>query len=371
MIRILFLTRSLNSGGAQRQLTKLVHALDKSCFEVAVAVFYDGGLFWKEMEKAPGVSLFSLGKRGRWDLHRVWSSAREIARTWNPDVIYGFREEGNILALPLARLTRAKIVWGIRRSTKKLPTHDALAFGLFWLGAVMSYAADKVVYNSLCGLETYVNRGYSEYNALIIPNGFDTAYFHPNPEAGKRIRSSWSVSDREFLIGSVGRLDPVKGHEMFLEAAALVAGSHPEARFVIVGKGSDRYLNMLKSRAGHLGVAERMIWAGEYGQMADIYNALDILALCSKEEGCPNVVGEAMACSVPCAAHDVGDAARIIGDAGMVIAPGSIEAMARAWDTRMTLSEDGRRDLGHHARNRIIREYGLESMVARTARLLE
>ncbi len=371
MTRILFITRSLNLGGSQRQLIEIARSLDKSRFEVTVAVFYEGGIFWKDMKGTPGVSLISLGKKSRWDLHRVWSSARGIVRAWHPDVVYGFREEGSILALPLARLSRAKLVWGIRRSSKALPTRDPFAFGLFWLGAAMSYAADKVVYNSLCGLETHANRGYSRHNALVVPNGFDTAHFRLVPKARRRIRSSWSAGHGEVLIGIVGRLDPVKGHDMFLRTAALVAGSHPQARFVIVGKGTDHYLQVLKSRAEYLGVADRVMWAGECSRMVDVYNALDVLALCSSEEGCPNVVGEAMACGVPCAVNDVGDAARMIGDAGMVVAPGSIEAMAHAWCSLMTLSEDDRLALGRRARSRIIREYSLELMVARTERLLE
>ncbi len=105
--------------------------------------------------------------------------------------------------------------------------------------------------------------------------------------------------------------------------------------------------------------------------MADAYNALDILALCSKEEGCPNVVGEAMACGVPCVVTDVGDAAIMVGDTGQVVPPSDSEAMAGAWARLMELSDEDRHRYGLAARNRIIELYSLERMVEQTSNLLE
>jgi glycosyltransferase involved in cell wall biosynthesis len=262
------------------------------------------------------------------------------------------------------------VVWGIRRSTKMLPVTKPIDLGMFALGAMLSHRVDRVVYNSECGRDLHLRRGYCEHNAVVIANGFDTQYFRPDWEVRRRKRATWGVDDEETLIGIIGRIDPVKDHHLFLQTAARIVSEY-RTRFVVVGGGSDSYVKKLQQRAKRLGIEHRVLWVGETDEMVDIYNALDIVALCSKEEGFPNVIGEAMACGVPCIITDVGDAALMVGDTGLVVPPGNSEAMAAAWIKVLNLSADDRHRMGLAARERIAREYGIELMVARTSALLE
>ncbi len=79
MIRLFFLIRSLETGGAERQFIELVKHLDQQRFQVTVATFYDGGALRPYWERVKGMTLVSLGKRGRWDvfgfLLRLWRAA--------------------------------------------------------------------------------------------------------------------------------------------------------------------------------------------------------------------------------------------------------------------------------------------------------
>ena len=77
--------------------------------------------------------------------------------------------------------------------------------------------------------------------------------------------------------------------------------------------------------------------------MRAVYSALDIAVCSSSAEGFPNVVGEAMACTVPCVATDVGDCAAIIGDTGVIVPPGDPVALAAGWQ-RLLAEGRGRRD---------------------------
>lgn len=370
MTRVLFLTRSLNTGGAQRQLTELVRAIDKSRFHITVASFYPGGIFWEEIRGIPGVRIVSLEKRGRWDLFGVWRSALKLLKETRVDVVYGYREGGNLIALPLARVAGAKLIWGIRDSSKRLPS-DLVALGMFGLSAIFSRWADCVIYNSVCGRDIYISRGYCSRNDAVIPNGFDTRRFRPDAMARERQRTAWGIGPREKLIGVIGRLNPVKDHNLFMESAASVSRTYRDVRFVVIGGGNDDYKNSLQCRAQELGIVDRVLWAGENNEMVRVYNALDIVSLCSKEEGCPNVVGEAMSCGVPCVVTDVGDAALMVGSIGLVVPPGNPEAMAVAWGKLLDLPIDDLHQMGIAARKRVIREYGLEIMVERTSSLFE
>ena len=87
-------------------------------------------------------------------------------------------------------------------------------------------------------------------------------------------------------------------------------------------------------------------------------------------EGFPNVIGEAMACGVPCVATDVGDARDVIGDTGLTVPPRDPEALADAISVILERLETGRETLSGRTRGRIVDKYSVELMVRRTEELL-
>jgi glycosyltransferase involved in cell wall biosynthesis len=100
--------------------------------------------------------------------------------------------------------------------------------------------------------------------------------------------------------------------------------------------------------------------------------SLDLLSLSSAfGEGSPNVVGEAMACGVPCVVTDVGDAAWIVGETGTVVPPRSPAALADAWSALLALGADERARLGVAARRRIEANFALSDIIAQYEHLYE
>ncbi len=124
MISILFLIRSLERGGAERQLIELVKGLDKTRFRVAVVTFYDGGSLRPELERVPDIEVFSLHKASRWDLIAILPRLYRLTRTFNPRVIHGYMGVANHLAVPLGKLVGARVVWGVRASTMDASEYD-------------------------------------------------------------------------------------------------------------------------------------------------------------------------------------------------------------------------------------------------------
>ena len=102
----------------------------------------------------------------------------------------------------------------------------------------------------------------------VNPNGIDTDRFTPDRNAGLRCRRSWGVPEDSLAIGLVGRLDRIKDHETFLRAAAILARSRSDVRFVCIGGGPDHYLRELRLLAGHLGLTNRVVWLGSYKDMS-------------------------------------------------------------------------------------------------------
>jgi len=99
-------------------------------------------------------------------------------------------------------------------------------------------------------------------------------------------------------------------------------------------------------------------------------NSLDISTLCSAAgEAFPLVVGEAMACGVPCVVTDLGDCSYLVGETGRVVPPRNPEVLARAWEELVLLAPEGRRRLGLEARQRIKRHFTLPQIAAEYAAL--
>jgi glycosyltransferase involved in cell wall biosynthesis len=205
----------------------------------------------------------------------------------------------------------------------------------------------------------------------VIPNGVDTRRFAPDRASGSRLRASWRVRERSLLIGIVGRLDPMKDHQTFLRAAAILANSRADARFVCIGAGPERYTSDLKTLAGELGLGDKVIWPGFI--LRDIpaaYNALNICCSSSSfGEGTSNSIAEAMACGVPCVVTDVGDSKLIVGETGVVVPPKNPAALSAGLAAMAhRLNENPK--LPHEVRERIELRLSLPALVRRTSKTL-
>jgi len=325
---ILFLTRSLARGGAERQLVLLAEGLRHRGWRVEVACFYSGGAFQRDLERA-GVLVIDLAKRGRWDLPGfLWRLSRLI-RQKQPDIVHGYLPVPNMLSL-LARLLspRTRVVWGIRASIIDLAHYDWLSRLTFWFQCRLSNMATLIIANSTAGLEYHVNHGFPRGKMKVVPNGIDTSRFCFDADGRERMRNAWAVPHSARLVGLIGRLDPMKDHPNFLRAAAKLVVVHSDWWFVCVGDGSTNYRDELARQASALGLTQRLIWAGPCDDMAAAYSALDMAVSSSKGEGFPNVVAEAMSCGKPCVVTDVGDSAMVVGETGVVVPPEDSTALA-------------------------------------------
>jgi glycosyltransferase involved in cell wall biosynthesis len=374
-IRIAFLIPSLIAHGAERQLCELVRGLDQDRFEVHLIVSYAAGVregvdYWSEMTEVPGLHLHCLHKRpgpvGHLTaLPRLWRLLRRI----RPDLLHGYLD-ANLPALLVGRTLGRPVVWGIRSSSRDLTQLSRLSRMLLRVMAWLSPMVDVVIFNSEAGRASYQAMGMRAPRMVVIPNGFDVDRFAPDAARGLGQREAWGVPPGAPLIGIVGRLSPVKDHPAFLRAAARLAAEWPSARFVCAGSGGKDYTESLKAMAASLDIADRVIWPGACGDMRSVYNALTVLLLSSADEGFPNVVGEAMACGVPPVATRVGDAALLVGDAGLVVPRGDDAAMAAAVSALLREPPDEAAARARDCRSRICAVYSTAALARNTEETL-
>ncbi|HMS86091.1 MAG TPA: glycosyltransferase [Nitrospira sp.] len=363
-MHILFLIRSLDCGGAERQLVVLARELHQRGHKVSVAVCYSGGPLEVDLKDA-SVRIISLDKRGRWDVVGFLVRLIRTVRSERPDLLYAYIVDlMTVFVQPFLR--SMKIVWSIRSSNMDYSRYDWLCGSSYALSCWLSKSADLIISNSYAGRRVRVADGYPAERTVVIPNGIDTNRFYPNVEARERIRRQWGIGEDEFLIGLVGRLDPMKDHETFLQAAVLLLQECNQVRFVCVGDGAFEYTTALQDRAQRLGLSDHMMWVGRQSEMPHIYSALDLLVSSSSYgEGFANVLGEGMACGVPCVATDVGDSGLVIGDTGQLVPPKDPSALKAAM--RQVLD---RKPRAAEIRQRIIERFTLENLVLTTEQTL-
>lgn len=362
-MKILFLTRALNVGGAERQLVALALGLLNRGHEVAVAVFYPGGMLESELKEA-GISVLSLAKSGRWDVVGFVVRLIKTVRNYRPDILHTYICNLTTVAVQ-PFMPSMKIVWGVRSSYVDFTRFDWAFRVSHELTCLLSHTPDLIITNSQAGKLSHVAAGYPAQKTVVIPNGIDTMRFRPNPAARRWIRKEWGVKEDEELVGLVGRLDPMKDHETFLEAAFALSQSRQSVRFVCVGDGHPDYRAMLQDRARLMGLGDRIRWTGTRTDVFDVYSALDILVSCSSGEGFSNVIGEAMACGIPCVVTDVGDSRLVVGSLGELIPPKDSSALARGIQRLLN-----HRMASAEVRKRIVDRFSLEALILRTEREL-
>ena len=157
-----------------------------------------------------------------------------------------------------------------------------------------------------------------------------------------------------------------RGVERVLAAAMEMKPLRPDVRFVLIGRGLSPDNAAIVGRIAAAGLSGNITLMGERQDMARIMAGLDAVTLTSAfGEGFPTVLGEAMACGIPCVTTDVGDAAAIVGDTGIVVPPRDPSALAVAWRTMMAMAPDRRAALGAAARRRIQENYSLPIAIQR------
>jgi glycosyltransferase involved in cell wall biosynthesis len=314
------------------------------------------------------VKVITLKKSGRWQVFGFLARLVSVVRRESPDVLHTYMGANLFGACIKPLFPGLLLVWGVRVSSMDLSHYDLFSrvFGLLcdWLRRV----PDLIISNSHAGRSHCVTHNYPADRIAVVPNGIDTHRFVIDRRRGLPLRSQWGVNLSGILIGCVARLDPMKGHPVLFRAAALMRCSYPEARFVCIGEGTTAARRELASLAIELGIDHQVIFAGTCGDMCAAYNALDLLVLPSVfGEGFPNVVGEALACGVPCVATDVGDSREVLGNSGTVVPPNDAAMLSeaictqligiRAWDATS-------------ARNRICQRFSLDALTRSTEELL-
>lgn len=284
------------------------------------------------------------------------------------DLVHTHTSKAGILGRVAARLARVPrivhtphghIFWGyagkVRTEVFVLVERWAASF------------TDRIVGLTDCEIRHYLARRIGRPGQFVsIPSGVELDRLAP-PGRREELRSALGLPPGARLLGSVGRLEPVKGHRYLLEAFRLLAPRHPTLYLAFVGDGA--LGPELGARAREDGIADRVLFLGWRDDVSALLAALDLFAFPSLNEGMGRALVEAMAVGLPIVASRAGGIPEVLGDgeAGLLVEPGSAPALA--WGIERFLEEPAlAADRGRAARARA-RRYGVEGMLRRLAAL--
>jgi glycosyltransferase involved in cell wall biosynthesis len=371
-LRIVHVITGLALGGAEMTLYKLLSAMDRERFvPVVVSLTGDGAI--GERIRSLDVPVHPIGLRsGMSAAAGVWRFMSLLGRL-PADVFQGWQYHGSVAAQIAHMLLgrRVPVLWNIRHCIYDLRNEKRMTSAVVKLGARLSSRADRVIYVSQVSAHQHEALGYRGDKRIVLPNGFDTDRFVPCNDARLQLRHELGLSPSTVVIGKIARYHPMKDHANFLGAASDLLQSDPDVHFVLAGEGVDSVNSELMRLVGRLSLGNRMHLLGQRDDIQRVIAALDIATSASSSEAFPNVIGEAMACGVPCVATNVGDSALIIDRLGRLVPAKQPRALSEAWRDLIDMGRDRRVAMGLEGRRRIVEQYGLRSVARRYELLYE
>jgi glycosyltransferase involved in cell wall biosynthesis len=347
-------------------LTRLATHSDREKFQHVVISMTDEGVFGAHIRDA-GIALHCLGMRRGRPSFSALVRLIQLLKLERPSIVQTWLYHADLvglIALKLARL-KAPIIWNLRCSDMPGGYHSRMTAWIIRCLSWLSRCPEAVIVNSQKGLKDHERYGYRPRRWQMIPNGFDCEHLRPDQVSRQRLRQTLPIPEHAIVFGLIARYDPMKNHDGFLRAASAIAEVYPAVHFLLAGEGVVDTAPAFSSYARLPSLKGRVHFLGRVANIPAVMTSLDVLVLSSAfGEGFPNVVGEAMSCGVPCIVSDVGDAAAIVGETGLIVPPSDVEALIRAMTKFVEMRASQRMALGDEARSRIVNHYAIEKIVA-------
>lgn len=368
-MRVYHLITGLWPGGAEVFLHRLVKGLLEQGFECRVGSLVRSGPVDQWLRDL-GVTVDCLGMSPGRPNPFVVGRFLAIQRSWRPTLLQSWMYHADLLGSSARLVGQRNILWNIRCTDMDLRRYSPMTALAVRLCARLSGLPRCVLTNARAARDYHLELGYHPRDFRVIPNGYDLELYRPDAAQRAAVRAELGIAPHEPLVGLAARFDPMKGHVVFAQAAALALRELPSLRFVLYGRDVTPDNAKLRSVLQAAGVLDRCLLLGRRDDAPRVHAALDVAVSSSLYgEGFSNTMAESMACGVPCVGTDVGDTALIIGGTGKVVPPNDAPALARGLVELAQLRPEARQALGRLAREHIREHYSLERAVAAYAAL--
>lgn len=360
-LRVLHVVSHLGIGGTEHGVLKVMNGLGDDLFEHRICAVrnIDPG-FASRMNLTSKTYAAGRAEPGfQFPMFRL----AKIMKQFRPHIVHT-RNFGALEAIPAAKMASVPVTIHSEHGYELeilsgLPLRRRLLCRAFYgmADAVFAVTADLLAYHAK-------QSWLAPEKFRIIYNGVNVNRFSPHPEDGRRIRRELGISTGRVVIGSVGRLVPIKDHLTLLQAAEALACQGKDVHVLIVGSGPE--LPRLQKRAASPELEGRVTFFGASDRVHELLNTMDLFVLPSICEGMSNTILEAMATGLPVMATRAGGNSEIVkdGENGRLFAPRDAKGLTQLL---VPFIDDPalRHRFGEAARRRVIELFSLTDMMQR------
>jgi glycosyltransferase involved in cell wall biosynthesis len=325
-LRILHLITRLPIGGAERLLLGILRNLDPKEFESVVCCIQDRGELADEVEALdiPVIAL-NLMQKGGYD-RQVVPALRRIMHEHQINLVHTHLYHANLYGRLAARKEGIAAIASVHNTYKKRKWYRHLINRWLANKTFMVTAGSEDVEKDLLTVDRLPKN-----KVLRLPNSIDLSRVD-TPVSKAEAKQRFGFSDKDLVIGTVGRVEEQKGHIFLIQAFAKLRQRPDGQRLKLLLVGDGRLLPQLKEVSERLGISEAVCFPGSIAKLADVYRAIDLFAMPSLWEGLSLAMLEAMAAGLPMVATEVGGARDVLGDDryGLLVPAHDSDALAAA-----------------------------------------
>ncbi len=375
-IKILRIISRLNIGGPAIHTIVLSHELDKMGYQTVLVKgsegIKEGNMMTLAKEKNVNPILISELKREidlKNDL-KAFYKIYKLIKSERPDIVHTHTAKAGAIGRIAAWLARVPVIIHTFHGHVLEGYFGRLKTWIFIIiERILARLTDSIITLSEGLKNELVHMKIASFKKIsVIPLGLELDRFI-NPDIRKNtFKISLGISENTLLVGIVGRLVPIKGHRVFLEAVRKIMGLRLDisdlqpVKFIVIGDGELR--SELEKYTDELGIREHVIFTGFRSDLPDIYADTDIIVLSSYNEGTPVSLIEAMTAGVPIVATKVGGVSDLIHDnvTGLLVPAGDADALA-AGIIRLLDDHALRKQMGANAQKTVYPKYDVSNLV--------
>jgi glycosyltransferase involved in cell wall biosynthesis len=336
-VRLVKVMTTFAAGGTEGQVANLARRIDRTRFDLRFACLRKWGYYLDEIEqrRIPVTEYPVTTFLSPYAFVQQVRFAREM-RAQHIDIVHSYNFYSNVFAVPAAKLAGVPLVVASIRDQ-----------GVY-LSRMQKHAqkwacsfADLILVNAHSIRDWLLEEGYAAHKIHVIRNGIDLSRYAPRSTLST-VRAELGLPESAPLVLMLSRLNPQKGVDDFIKAAALVRLQRPDVRFLLIGEklqykdgayGPDaNYHRYLHELCTNLGVDDSIVFTGHRSDVPELLAEGCVSVLPTHSEGLSNTLLESMAAGLPVVATRVGGNAELVDDGvnGILVPPQAPATLANA-----------------------------------------
>ena len=362
-MRIIYVINSLEIGGAEFSLLKLVKKLKFDNEVIIVALLASTSDIMKSFEKE-GIKVISLGLSRKNVIFKCRGLIK-LFRKEKPDVVHTWLYMSDLIGGVCAKLASVpRVYWGIHNTYLGRDKVPRLTRYVVKLNSLLSHIIpDKIISCSRVAIDIHRNKGYSKGKFIFIPNGVDIKdHILFDDMDNIQLTTELGIEKNDFVIGFIARYDVLKNHRGFLLSCQKLFKYNLERTFkvLLVGDGLTNENEEVLDLISEFGLRDNVVLLGYRSDVSRIVNILDLSVLFSWGEAFPNVIIESMIYGKPFLASNVGDCKYVIGDGGSIVESGDMQELAKQMSNYINMDDNSLKELGETAKNRVLTHFTMD-----------